>query len=327
MSGFWRERRVFVTGGTGIVGSWLVRDLLDRGAKVSALVRDANPQSETFRCDAIQRLSVVSGDQEDFWTLERAINRYEPDTVFHLGAQAIVERAQRYPMRTFESNVRGTYNLLEACRQHGDLVRRVVIASSDKAYGTHERLPYTEDVQLKGRNPYDVSKACADMIGQAYHHSYGMPVAIARCGNVFGGGDLNWNRIVPSTIRSFLRGERPEIRSDGKYVRDYIYVKDAVGAYRSLAQGLDKEEVRGEAFNFSGERPTTVLEIVSAIQRIMQCEHIEPDVQNTAQGEIRDQYLSAEKARTVLGWKPAYDLESGLRETVAWYRDYLRHDS
>jgi CDP-glucose 4,6-dehydratase len=326
MSDFWRGRRVLVTGGTGIVGSWLVKDLVARKARVVALVRDANPQSEAFRSGAIQKVSIVSGDMEDFWTLERAINKYEPNTVFHLGAQAIVERAHRFPLRTFEANIRGTYNVLEACRQHRDLVERVVIASSDKAYGTHDQLPYTEETPLKGRNPYDVSKSCADMIGQAYHHSYGLPVAIARCGNIFGGGDLNWNRIVPSIIRAFARNERPVIRSDGKFVRDYVYVKDAVGAYRSLAQGLDKEEVRGGTFNFSGERPTTVLEVVYALQSIMDCKHLEPDIRNTAQGEIREQYLSAEKAQRILGWKPEYNLESGLRETVAWYQEYLRQE-
>jgi CDP-glucose 4,6-dehydratase len=321
--GFWNQRRVFITGATGFIGSWLVKELLAHGAYVVALVRDTDPQSELYRSGDIRRVSVVNGRLEDFWTLERAINEYEIDTVFHLGAQTIVGTAHRFPLPTFEANIRGTYNLLEACRLHSNMVQRVVIASSDKAYGEQPNLPYTEDMPLNGRHPYEVSKSCADLIAQCYHHTYGLPVAIARCGNVYGGGDLNWSRIVPGTIRSFLRGERPIIRSDGTYVRDYIYVKDVVRAYMRLAECLDDDRVRGEAFNFSTETPLTVLELVQAIQRLMNCEHIEPQILDCAEGEIRAQYLSAAKARSILGWEPQFNLEQGLRETIEWYRVFL----
>jgi len=321
--GFWQGQRVFVTGATGIVGSWLVKDLLAQGAHVVALVRDADLQSELYRSGDIRRVSVVNGALEDFWTLERAINEHDVSTVFHLGAQTVVGTAHRSPLLTFEANIRGTYNLLEACRFHGGMVRRVVIASSDKAYGEQPNLPYTEEMPLNGRHPYEVSKSCADLIAQAYHHTYGLPVATTRCGNVYGGGDLNWSRIVPGTIRSLLRGEAPIIRSDGTHVRDYIYVKDVAQAYMGLAESLDRCRVKGEAFNFSAESPLSVLELVATIQGLMGCRHLKPDIQNCAEDEMRTQYLSATKARTVLSWQPNYSLEDGLRETIEWYRQFL----
>lgn len=323
MKGSWKEHRVFVTGATGIVGSWLVKNLLAQKAGVVVLVRDADPQSELFRSGDIHEVAVVSGALEDFSTLERAIIEHGVDTVFHLGAQTIVGAAHRAPLLTFEANIRGTFNLLEACRLHTNLVKRVVVASSDKAYGEQSQLPYTEDMSLDGRHPYDVSKSCADLIAQAYYHTYGLSVAIARCGNVYGGGDLNWSRIVPGTIRACFCGERPIIRSDGTYVRDYIFVKDVTRAYMRLAECLDDERVRGGAFNFSTENPMTVLEVVSSIGELMQCSHLEPDIRNCAKGEIRNQRLSAEKARNVLEWEPIFDIESGLRETIEWYRAFL----
>lgn len=323
MSRFWKERRVFVTGATGVIGSWLVKELLAQGSSVVALVLDADHQSEFFRSGDYLRSSIVNGHLEDFGALERAINLYETDTVFHLGAQTIVGVAHRFPLPTFETNIRGTYNLLEACRLHSDLVQQVVIASSDKAYGEQMNLPYTEEMPLNGRHPYEVSKSCADLIAQAYHHTYGLPVAIARCGNVYGGGDLNWSRIVPATIRSFLRRERPIIRSDGAYVRDYIYVRDVARAYMRLAECLDSKQVQGQAFNFAAESPMTVLQVVKELQRLMGCEDVEPDIRNCAQGEIVYQYLSAAKAQAILGWKPEYDLTRGLQETIEWYREFM----
>ncbi len=323
MTGFWKDRRVFVTGATGMIGAWLVKDLLAQGAHVVALVLDADPQSELYRSGDVGRISVVNGNIEDFSTLERAINAHEADTVFHLGAQAIVGVAHRAPLPTFETNVRGTWNLLEACRLHRDLVERVVIASSDKAYGAQPRLPYTEDMPVAGMHPYEVSKSAADLIARTYYHTYGLPVAIARCGNVFGGGDLNWSRIVPGTIRSFLRGERPVVRSDGSYVRDYFYVKDASRAYLRLGERLGDPQVVGEAFNFSNESPMSVLDLVAVIQKLMDASHLEPDVRDVAEGEIHSQYLSAARAREQLGWAPEFDLEAGLRETIAWYRAFL----
>ena len=323
MTGFWKDRRVFVTGATGMIGGWLVKDLLAQGAYVVALVLDADPQSELYRSGDVGRISVVNGNLEDFGTLERAINAHEADTVFHLGAQAIVGVAHRAPLPTFETNVRGTWNLLEACRLHRDLVERVVIASSDKAYGAQPRLPYTEDMPVAGMHPYEVSKSAADLIARTYYHTYGLPVAIARCGNVFGGGDINWSRIVPGTIRSFLRGERPVVRSDGSYVRDYFYVKDASRAYLRLGERLGDPQVVGEAFNFSNESPMSVLDLVAVIQKLMDASHLEPDVRDVAEGEIHSQYLSAARAREQLGWAPEFDLEAGLRETIAWYRAFL----
>ncbi len=320
---FWKHRRVFVTGATGMVGYWLVKDLLAAGAQVTALVRDPDPQAGFYSSGDYQQVSLVQGRIEDFWSLERALNENEVDTVFHLAAQPIVGVAHRYPLQTFEANIRGTYNLLEACRTHAGMVKRVVIASSDKAYGQQKELPYTEDMCLKGQHPYEVSKSCADLIAQSYHHTYGLPVAILRCGNIYGGGDLNWSRIVPYTIRCCLRNERPVIRSDGKFIRDYIYVKDVSRSYMATAEHITDAQVPGQGFNFSLERPVTVLELVAVIQKLMGATHLEPDVQNVASGEIRAQYLSAAKARTMLGWQPQFSLEGGLNETIAWYREYL----
>jgi CDP-glucose 4,6-dehydratase len=224
---------------------------------------------------------------------------------------------------TFEANIRGTYNVLDACRRHRGIVQRVVVASSDKAYGAKSDLPYTEDMSLTGEAPYEVSKSCTDLLARSYFLTYDLPVTIARCGNVFGGGDLNWSRIVPGTIRSCLRAERPIIRSDGRYVRDYIYVRDVARAYVRLAERMSGSDVIGEAFNFSPERPLTVLELVQLIQRQMSCEHLAPVIQNAASAEIHSQYLDASKANRLLDWTPRFTLEDGLRETVAWYRAFL----
>lgn len=320
---FWSTKRVFVTGATGMVGAWLVKQMLAQGAYVVALVRDADPQSELFRSEVIKKVNVVYGALEDFWALERAINEHEVDTVFHLGAQTIVGTARRFPLPTFETNVRGTYNLLEACRLHKSFVKRIVVASSDKAYGDQIQLPYTEETSLQGRYPYDVSKSCSDLIAQSYFYTYALPIGIARCGNIYGGGDLNWSRVVPGTIRSILRGERPVIRSDGSFIRDYIYVKDAVQAYARLAEHLTDEAVQGQGFNFSVGKPLTVIDIVGMIQRLMHAEHLQPIIQNAAKGEIISQYLSSEKALRLLEWEPSCGLDKGLEETINWYRSFL----
>jgi CDP-glucose 4,6-dehydratase len=317
----WSDRRVFVTGATGIVGSWLVKELIAQGAYVVTLIRDADPQSELFRSGDYLKTAIVNGKLEDFYALERALNEHEIDTVFHLGAQPIVGVAHRFPLQTFEANIRGTYNLLEACRIHRSLVQRIVIASSDKAYGAQPNLPYIEDMSLQGRHPYEVSKSCTDLIAQSYHYTYNLPVTIARCGNIYGGGDLNWSRIVPGTIRALLRGERPIIRSDGTFLRDYIYVKDVIRAYMVLAEQI--AAAAGEAFNFSPEHALSVLELVALLREVTGCLAIEPDIQNTTQGEIHSQYLDASKAGRVLGWEPQYSLSAGLAETVAWYRQFL----
>ncbi len=305
-----------------MVGAWLCRELLGRGARVVALVRDHDPQADFYRSGDVERATVVTGALEDYATVERALNEHEVSTVFHLGAQTIVGTALRSPLQTFKSNIEGSWNLLEASRRLAGLVECVVVASSDKAYGAQPQLPYTEEMSLLASHPYDVSKACVDLLAHSYAESYDLPVTIARCGNIYGGADLNWSRIVPGTIRSILRGERPVIRSDGTYVRDYVYVRDAVSAYLCLADAMERPELRGEAFNFSTEQPLTVREIVDCISSAMQSD-LEPEVLDRAQGELRDQSLSAAKARKLLDWSSEWDLERGIGETVAWYRDYL----
>jgi CDP-glucose 4,6-dehydratase len=317
------KHRVFVTGATGIVGSWLVRRLLERGAYVVALVRDADPQSELFRSGTASRVSVVTGALEDYSVLERAINEHETDWVLHLGAQTIVGTALRSPLPTFEANIRGTYNLLEACRRMGGLVRSVVIASSDKAYGDSDVLPYTEDMPPLGRHPYDVSKSCTDLLSHTYAHTYDLPVAVARCGNIYGGGDLNWSRIVPGTIRSAVRAERPILRSDGTFIRDYIFVDDVVDAYLVLAAAVESGEARGRAYNFSTESKVTALEMMRAVLRSMGSEYLEPVVLGTATGEIKHQYLDSSRAKAELSWTARYTLEEGLARTVDWYRSFF----
>lgn len=323
MDSFWKDKNVFVTGATGLVGCWLVKELLQKKAKVTVLIRDNDPQSELLRTQIILKTTVVNGCLEDITSLDRAINENEIDTVFHLGAQTIVGTALRNPLATFEANIRGTYNLLEVCRRHKTLVKRIVIASSDKAYGTSPQLPYTEDMPLKGEHPYDVSKSCTDLISSSYYHTYGMPIAIARCGNIYGGGDLNWSRIVPGTIRTLLNKESPLIRSNGLFTRDYIYVRDVVHAYMTLAKELSRSEVMGEGFNFGPNQPYTVLDIVGAIQKLMNCQNISPTVLNQAKAEITDQTLCSKKAEKLLNWKPLYTLEAGLAETIQWYKNFL----
>jgi CDP-glucose 4,6-dehydratase len=308
-----------------LVGGWLVKRLLAAGADVVCLVRDWVPQCELVRSSLIERVKVVRGDVRDQELLERALGEYEIDTVIHLAAQTIVGVANRNPVSTFDTNIRGTWALLEACRRSPS-VKQIVIASSDKAYGDQERLPYAEDAPLKGRHPYDVSKSCADLIAHAYAHSYQLPVAITRCGNFYGGGDLNWNRIVPGTIRAVLRGQRPIIRSDGSYVRDYFYVEDGAAAYMLLAERLAEDRsLRGEAFNFSNELQITALELVNEILKRMGSS-LTPDIRNEASNEIRHQYLSAEKARRVLGWRPLFSLDEGLNRTIQWYREFFAHE-
>ena len=313
--------RALVTGATGMVGSWLTRRLVDDGHHVVALVLDADPQSELMRSGTLSRVGVVNGALEDFAAVERAVTAHEVDTVFHLGAQTIVSTAHRAPLATLETNIRGTWNVLEAARVHADLVRRVVVASSDKAYGEQAELPYTEDSSLTGRRPYEVSKSCADLVARSYAETYGLAIGIARCGNIFGGGDLNWSRIVPGTIRSLLHREQPVLRSDGTFLRDYLHVDDVVDAYLALATGLEREELRGAAFNFSNEQPLTVRQIYDAVCDAAGVSGTEPLVLDSAPGEIHDQYLSAARARRDLSWAPRVGLHSGLERTVAWYSD------
>ncbi|MFO0798760.1 MAG: GDP-mannose 4,6-dehydratase [Gemmataceae bacterium] len=319
---FWRHRRVFVTGCTGLVGAWTIRALLDRGAHVVGLVRDQVAGSELVRAGLDRRIDIVRGDLGSAEFLERVLAEYEVQTVFHLAAQTIVGIANRSPLSTFESNIKGTWCLLEAARRCG-FNPQVVVASSDKAYGDQPVLPYTEDAPLQGRHPYDASKSCTDILALTYAHSYKMPVCVTRCGNFYGGGDLNWNRIVPGTIRSILAGERPILRSDGTNVRDYFYVKDGAAAYLHLAECMAANPaVNGEAFNFSTEIRVPAIDLVRKLLSLMGSQ-LTPDVQNTAGNEIKHQYLSAEKARRLLSWAPRYTLEAALGETIDWYRTFL----
>jgi CDP-glucose 4,6-dehydratase len=320
--GFWQDRRVLVTGCTGLVGSWTVRALRERGALVVGLIRDRVAGSELRRSGLEDAIDVVRGSVEDYALLERALGEYEVQTVIHLAAQTIVGIATRSPLSTFETNIKGTWCVLEAARRCGTHPQ-VIVASSDKAYGEQKVLPYTEDAPLEGRHPYDASKSCTDILALTYHHTYKLPVCTTRCGNFYGGGDLNWNRIVPGTIRSVLRGERPVIRSDGSFIRDYFYVKDGAAAYLHLAECMARQpEVVGHAFNFSNELQVNVLQLVQTILRLLGSP-LTPDVRNEARNEIHHQYLSAAKARAMLAWSPQYTLEQGLHETIAWYRQVL----
>ena len=320
---FWKGRNVFVTGATGLLGSWLVEELVRRGANVICLIRDWVPQSRFVTKSLPDQTVLVRGELENLDLLRRILNEHEVDSVFHLGAQTIVGTALRSALSTFESNVRGTWNLMEACRDCADIVERVVVASSDKAYGPHSRLPYTEDAPLQGIYPYDVSKSCADLIALSYYHSYGSPVCVTRCGNLFGGGDLNFNRLVPGTVRSALRGEPPVIRSDGAYVRDYFYVADAVAAYLHLAERLPDDACIGQAFNFGNEEPLSVIEIVDLILEHADRSDLQAVILDEVTSEIREQYLDCTKAKSVLGWKPLYTLDDGLLQTIEWYAGWL----
>lgn len=319
---FWNQRPALVTGASGLLGGWLVKRLVAVGADVVCLVRDWVPQSELVRSRDIERVKVVRGDVRDQAVLERALGEFEIDTVFHLAAQTIVGIANRNPISTFESNIQGTWAVLEASRR-SPAVRQIVVASSDKAYGDQSALPYDEGAPLEGRHPYDVSKSCADLIAQAYAKTYGLPLGVTRCGNFYGGGDLNWSRIVPGTIRALLAGERPVIRSDGSLIRDYFYVEDGAAAYMLLAEKLAADPaLRGHAFNFSNELQVTVLQLVESLAKVMGVA-IEADVRNEARNEIQHQYLSAAKARRMLNWNPLFTLEEGLKRTIAWYEEFF----
>ena len=321
-SSFWDNRPTLVTGGTGLLGGWLVKRLLSLGADVICVIRDSVPQSELIRSGLIDRVKVVRGDVCDRVFLERVLGEYEIDTVMHLAAQTIVGIANRNPISTFETNIAGTWQMLEACR-HSPTVKQIVMASSDKAYGDCDTLPYLETTPLRGLHPYDVSKSCADLIAQSYGHTYKLPVAVTRCGNFYGGGDLNWNRIIPGTIRSILSNESPIIRSDGSFIRDYIYAEDGAAAYILLAEQLaTNPSLFGQAFNFSNETQVTVLDLVNRIIKLMSSD-LHPIVQNQASNEIQHQFLDATKAKEVLGWTPEFTLDRGLEKTIAWYRNFI----
>lgn len=315
-------RRVLVTGATGLLGSHLTQTLVDLGSETVALVRDRPPLSPFFLWDLDEHVAVVRGDVTDASLCARIIAEYEIEVVIHLAAQTIVPHARENPPETFRVNVLGTINVLDAVRRSGREIR-VVVASSDKAYGPSATLPYTEAMPLYPAHPYDASKACADVTAMAFAKTYVLPVAVTRCANLYGGGDLNWNRLIPGTIRSALKGERPVIRSNGHLVRDFLYVKDAVIAYLTLVFALGNMDLWGEAFNFSNEDPREVLSVVEEILTIVGRSDLAPDIRGGAQDEIPAQHLSSDKAHRMLGFTPRLSLPEGLRETVEWYRFYL----
>ena len=319
----WKTSSVLVTGGTGLVGSWLIERLLREGANVSCLVLDSDPGSALMRSGNINKVSVTNGNLSDIDVVSRAVNHHACDTIFHLGAQTIVGTALQDPLDTFNSNIQGTWNVLEVARRSNGLVKRLVVASSDKAYGNSKVLPYTEDMHLHGSGPYDVSKSATDLLAQSYGKTYNLPIAVARCGNIYGGGDLNWSRIVPGTIKSLLANNTPIIRSNGKYLRDYIYVEDIVDAYMHTAESVEKLSLKGDAFNFSRNEPLSVLEIYEEISKATVKNVVKPKILNSSQNEIVDQYLDSSKANKILGWKSNINLQVGLEKTVAWYREYF----
>ena len=319
---YWKNKRVFITGANGFVGSHLAISLMEKGAYVMGLIIDRISNSYLKLCGREDRLNIIWGSIHDYDLLERALNEYEIDTCFHLAAQAIVTVSNRSPLSTFRTNIMGTWNILEASRRI-KTVKRVVIASSDKAYGEQEKLPYIEDMELLGRNPYDVSKTCADILAQSYYKSFLLPVGITRCANIYGPGDLNFNRIIPDTIRSLIFNNNPIIRSDGTYLRDYIYVKDVIKAYILLAENLDNPDLHGEAFNFGNESPISVLDLVNLITKISGKPKLKPNILGTSKLEIKEQYLSSQKSKKILNWKNDFSIEDGLKETYSWYQEFL----
>jgi CDP-glucose 4,6-dehydratase len=319
---FWEDKNILITGCTGLLGSWLTESLVSQNANVIGLVRDSVPKSRFYQPEILNRVTVVRGDVENYPLLERTLNEYEIDTVFHLAAQTIVSLANRNPVSTFKSNIEGTWNILEAARR-SSLVSRIVVASSDKAYGDQPTLPYDEKTPLEGRHPYDVSKSCADLICRAYFETYNLPVCVTRCGNFYGGGDLNFNRIIPGTIQSVIHHNPPVIRSDGSPLRDYFYIRDGVMAYELLAEKMNNKKILGEAFNFSTEQPHSVLEIVQKTIDLMGSD-LKPKVLKNATNEIQDQFLSAQKAKKLLNWRSQYTLDKGLKETIEWYIHFFK---
>ena len=317
------NQNVLVTGANGLLGPWLIKELLKKQANIVVLVRDLIPDSLLLTESLDKQITVVFGDLLDITLLQRILNEFNIETIFHLGAQAIVGTANRSPISTFKSNIEGTWNLLEACRL-SPWIKKVIIASSDKAYGQQDKLPYTEDSPLQGTHPYDVSKSCADLIAQSYFHTYNTPVCVTRCGNFFGGGDLHFNRIIPETIRAVIHNQQPIIRSNGLFIRDYIYVKDVVDAYLTLSENMNNKSIIGQCFNFSTDKPYNVLKIVNEILTLMNRQDLKPVIKNEACNEIPDQHLSSKKAQALLNWKAKYGIKEGLKEAIEWYKHFFK---
>lgn len=319
---FWENKKVFITGADGFIGSWIAKTLIEKGSDVFVLIRDMKKESGINLQKIKEKVTVIQGDLVNFQLMNRILNEYEIDSVFHLAAQALVKIANKSPISTFESNIKGTWSILEACRLNKD-VQRVVVASSDKAYGVQKELPYTEESPLLGSYPYDASKACADILSRSYHKSFNLPITVTRNANTYGGGDMNMSRIIVDAIHCALFGKTLQIRSDGKAERDYMYVKDAVNSYLTLAENLDREEIKGQAFNFGTEKPISVLDLVKKIREVSGRD-FEIKVLGTANNEIDRQYLDTKKAQKLLNWNPHYNLNEGLKETITWYEDYYK---
>ena len=324
MSGFWQGRRCLIVGVDGFLGGHLAKRLVAEGAKVVG----ASPYSREV--SSLKLLGVESSIEHitnanvaDLDAVQRVFGNHATDICFHLAAVATLPEAAESPLTTFEVNVKGTWNVLEAARRCST-IGAVIVASSDKAYGSHKRLPYKEEFKLQGMHPYDASKSCLDILSQMYFHTYGLPVGISRCANIYGPGDLNFSRIIPDTMRALILNKRPIIRSDGKFVRDYIFVKDAVESYLTLAENLDRKEIQGEAFNFGNQRPINVLNLVGRIIVISGKKNLKPKILSTAKYEIKEQYLDSKKAQDLLKWRPKYSLDEGLQQTYAWYKRHLK---
>ncbi|HUT82281.1 MAG TPA: GDP-mannose 4,6-dehydratase [Candidatus Bathyarchaeia archaeon] len=319
---FWTHKNVLVTGGSGFLGSYVIEKLIAKKANIIAIIRDQLPKSRIFYENLVENITIVNGDISDYRLVERTLNEYEIEVVFHLAAQTIVQIANRAPISTFESNIKGSWNILEACRNI-DTVKRIIVASSDKAYGEKEELPYYESDPLKAKHPYDLSKAITDLLAQGYYSTYDLPIGITRCGNLYGGGDLNFNRIIPQTIRSIIYNQNPEIRSDGTFLRDYFYVEDAANSYIMFAENLLEKNLEGEVFNFGTGKPVSVLKLVELLLKISNKEELTPKINNTAKDEIKDQYLDCSKAFKIFNWKPTHTLEMGLRKSFEWYKRWF----
>lgn len=322
---FWKGRLVLITGVTGFIGSSLAARLDERGARVVGFARyeGGGEESSLHRLGLKKRIKLIYGELENYSLIRKIVNQYDFGAVYHLAAQAIVGKANQDPLLTFKTNIEGTWNLLESCREKNS-AQAVIVASTDKAYGTHSKLPYSEDYPLQPDYPYDVSKACADMIARSYYKTYGLPVVVTRFCNVYGPGDLNFSRIIPDAIRSILQGKRPVIRSDGTPERDYLYIDDATDLYLLLAQRA--QETKGNIFNAGHNKPVGVLSLVKTILRLARRTDLKPDIRGKGRlhGEIDRQWMDGGKAKRVLGWVPHVRLEEGLRRTVDWYREYLK---
>jgi len=319
---FWNGKKVLISGFEGFLGSNLTLKLLSLGADIVGLDILTGRKDTLFPSKEYRKIKVIKGDVADFALVKNIFVKNRVKVVFHLAAEAIVGRSLKYPIRAFSSNIEGAWNMLEAARQAGSAIDSIVIASSDKAYGSHKELPYKEDYPLAGCHPYDVSKTCSDLIANTYFHTYKLPVAVTRCGNIYGPGDFNFSRLIPDAMRCVFSGKVLKIRSDGKFVRDYVYVEDIVNGYIRIAESLRKGRLFGEAFNLSDEKPLTVMQVLKEINKL--CGNkLEYEIMNIARYEIKKQYLASAKARSILSWKPKYNFNDGLRMTLDWYRAYL----